>query len=115
MQQAHKLEPFLMSSVSRCVLGHPEGKIGKVKSTDDEVREGVKFCNDNKYRGDIGKVKVKSPDDEVKIETFRKEYEGRDESEKVKSIGFKSSAICDSRNQSIKVKYELITLVLNVR
>ena len=47
---------------------------------------------------------MKSPDDEVKIETFRKEYEGRDESEKVKSIGFKSSAICDSRNQSIKVK-----------
>ena len=48
MQQAHKLEPFLMSSVSRCVLGHPEGKIGKVKSTDYEVREGVKFCDDNK-------------------------------------------------------------------
>ena len=30
-------------------------------------------------------MKVKSPDDEVKIETFRNEYEGRDESEKVKS------------------------------
>ena len=49
MQQAHKLEPFLMSSVSRCVLGHPEGEIEKVKSTDEEVREGVKFCDDNKY------------------------------------------------------------------
>ena len=54
--------------------------------------------------GDIEKVKVKLSDDEVKIETFRNEYEGRDESEKVKSIGFKSLAICDSRNQSIKVK-----------
>ena len=54
--------------------------------------------------GDIEKVKVKLSGDEVKIETFRNEYEGRDESEKVKSIGFKSSAICDSRNQSIKVK-----------
>ena len=52
---------------------------------DEEVREGVKFCDDKKYRGDIEKVKVKSPDDEVKIETFRNEYEGRDESEKVKS------------------------------
>ena len=49
------------------------------------MREGVKFCDDNKYSGDIEKVKVKSPDDEVKIETFRNEYEGRDESEKVKS------------------------------
>ena len=47
------------------------------------MREGVKFCDDKKYRGDI--EKVKSPDDEVKIETFRNEYEGRDESEKVKS------------------------------
>ena len=94
MQQAHKLEPFHMRSVSRCVLGHPEG----------EIEKSEKFCDDNKYRGDIEEVKVKSPDDEVKIETFRNEYEGRDESEKVKSIGFKSSAICDSRNQSIKVK-----------
>ena len=56
-----------------------------MKSTDEEVREGVKFCDDKKYRGDIEKVKVKSPDDKVKIETFRNEYEGRDESEKVKS------------------------------
>ena len=73
-----------MSSVSPCVLGHPEGEIEKVKSTHNEVREGVKFCDDNKYRGDIEKVKVKLSDDEVKIETFRNEYEGRDESEKVK-------------------------------
>ena len=85
MQQAHKLELFLINSFSCCVLGHPKGEIEKVKSTDEEVREGVKFCDDKKYRGDIEKVKVKSPDDEVKIETFRNEYEGRDESEKVKS------------------------------
>ena len=45
-------------------MGHPEGEIEKVKSTDEEVREGVKFCDDNKYRGDIEEVKVKSPDDE---------------------------------------------------
>ena len=85
MQQAHKLEPFLMNSFSCCVLGHPKGEIEKVKSTDEEVREGVIFCDDSKYRGGIEKVKVKSPDDEVKIETFRNEYEDRDESEKVKS------------------------------
>ena len=46
---------------------------------DEEVRGGVKFCDDNEYRGGIEK------DDELKIETFCNEYEGRDESEKVKS------------------------------
>ena len=34
------------------------------------MRERVKFCDDNKYRGDIEKVKVKSTNDEVKIEHF---------------------------------------------